>query len=120
MSSAIALSDRRHAEQIAVLRAELACAQAARGLVLSFGIAAVDGRLADGGLDSAGLHEIAAASATLSDDAAATLLAAGLAGRIASQSTFTLLRALPGFDLYAPGPGQDGPLRRDCRWEGVL
>src|SRR3546814_14851177 len=78
MSSAIALSDRRHAEQIAVLRAELACAQAARGLVLSFGIAAVDGRLADGGLDSAGLHEIAAASATLSDDAAATLFAAGL------------------------------------------
>src|SRR3546814_16604614 len=68
MSSAIALSDRRHAEQIAVLRAELACAQAARGLVLSFGIAAVDGRLADGGLDSAGLHEIAAASATLSED----------------------------------------------------
>src|SRR3546814_19561369 len=93
MSSAIALSDRRHAEQIAVLRAELACAQAARGLVLSFGIAAVDGRLADSGLDSAGLHEIAAASATLSDDAAATLFAAGIAGRFAGKSRLPVLRS---------------------------
>lgn len=108
MSSAIALSDRHHAEQIAVLRAELACAQAARGPVLSFGIAAVDDRLADGGLDSAGLHEIAAASATLSDDAAATLFAAGIAGRFASKSRFTVLWALTGFDLYAPGLEQVG------------
>src|SRR3546814_1588823 len=108
MSSAIALSDRAHAGHIAVRRDELACAQAARGLVLSFGIAAVDGRLADGGRDSAGLHEIAAASATLSDDAAATLFAAGIAGRFASKSRFTVLWALTGFDLYAPGLEQVG------------
>jgi protein ImuA len=96
------------AEQLAALRAQLACAQSARGPALPFGLAALDDRLADHGLDGAGLHEIAAATAALSDDAAATLFAAGIAARFAGQPGFTVLWALSKFDLYAPGLEQVG------------
>ena len=100
--------DRPSADQLAALRAQLAHAQGQRGPALAFGLAALDDRLVDHGLDGAGLHEIAAAFATLSDDAAATLFAAGIAARFASQPGFTVLWALSKFDLYAPGLEQVG------------
>ena len=97
------------AEQLAALRAELAGAQHARGPVLPFGVMELDSRLADGGLDGAGLHEVAAASPTLNDDAAATLFAAGTAARFAAErGRHTVLWALTRFDLYAPGLEQVG------------
>jgi protein ImuA len=103
-----ALSQRPRAEQIAALRAAVARAQTARGPVLAFGIDEIDDRLADRGLDGAGLHEIAAATSALGDDAAATLFAAGIAARFADRPGFTVLWALTRFDLYAPGLEQVG------------
>jgi len=100
--------DRPSADHLAALRAQLAQAQGQRGPALAFGLAALDDRLADHGLDGAGLHEVAAASAALSDDAAATLFAAGIAARFANQPGFTVLWALSKFDLYAPGLEQVG------------
>lgn len=94
-------------EQLDALRAKLTSARASRGPVLPFGVPMLDERLAFGGLDSAGLHEVAAASSRLSDDAAATLFAAGIAARFAS-SGFTVLWAVSRFDLYAPGLEQVG------------
>lgn len=100
--------ERPRAEQLAALRAELARAHSARGPVLAFGLSELDNRLADRGLDGTGLHEIAAASSALSDDAAATLFAAGIAARFADRPGFTVLWALTRFDLYAPGLEQVG------------
>lgn len=100
--------DRPCADQLAALRAQLAQAQSQRGPALAFGLAALDDRLADHGLDGAGLHEIAAATSALSADAAATLFAAGIAARFANQPGFTVLWALTRFDLYAPGLEQIG------------
>src|SRR3546814_18523656 len=51
--------------------------------------------------------EIAAASASWSDDAAATLFAAGIAARFAAPG-LSALWALTRFDLYAPGLEQAG------------
>ncbi len=99
---------RPSAETLAALRAEIACLRAARGNALGFGVAAVDERLADRGLDGSGLHEVAAASASLNDDAAATLFVAGIAARFASQPGFNVLWAVTAFDLYAPGLEQVG------------
>ena len=67
---------------------------------LSFGIAAVDEKLAAGGLLSAALHEIAGETAAFGDDAAATLFAAGIAAR-ASQGDVLWIMSRP--DLFAPG-----------------
>jgi protein ImuA len=75
---------------------------------MAFGLGALDDRLADHGLDVAGLHEIAAATASLNDDAAATLFAAGIAARLANRPGFTVLWAVTRFDLYAPGLEQVG------------
>lgn len=100
--------NRTRSDQLAALRAELTCAQENRAPALSFGIAPLDDRLADNGLDGAGLHEVAAASSELSDDAAATLFVAGIAARFASEPGFTILWALTRFDLYAPGLEQVG------------
>lgn len=108
MSATLPLPDRPSADQFASLRAELSRASEARGPALAFGIAAVDDRLADHGLDEAGLHEIAATTASLNDDAAATLFAAGIAARFASRPRRTVLWALSKFDLYAPGIEQVG------------
>jgi protein ImuA len=94
--------------QLAALRAQVASAGAVSAPVLSFGIAELDGRLADGGLHGAGLHEIAAASAALSDDAAATLFTTGIAARFSRLAGLTTLWALTRFDLYAPGIAQAG------------
>ncbi|WP_298670729.1 protein ImuA [uncultured Sphingomonas sp.] len=75
---------------------------------MPFGLAPLDDQLADYGLDGAGLHEIASATAALSDDAAATLFAAGIAARFADKPDSTVLWALTRFDLYAPGLEQAG------------
>lgn len=96
------------AEMLDALRAELAAARATRGPALAFGVPAIDERLADRGLDAAGLHEVAAASASLNEDAAATLFLAGIAARFAEQPDFTVLWAVTAFDLYAPGLEQVG------------
>jgi protein ImuA len=101
-------SDPPPATPLAALLAQLAQARAARGPALPFGIAELDERLADGGLDGAALHEVAAASATLNDDAAATLFIAGVAARFVSGQDFTAFWALTRFDLYAPGLEQVG------------
>jgi len=100
--------DRPSADQLAALRAQLAQAQGQRGPTLAFGVAEIDERLADHGLDGAGLHEMAAASAALGDDAAATLFAAGIAARFADRPGLTVLWALTRFDLYAPALEQVG------------
>jgi protein ImuA len=94
-------------EQIAALRAQVEASQASRGPVLPFGLSSIDERLADHGLDRHGLHEMAPASAALSDDAAATLFVAGLAARFAGGSG-NVLWALTRFDLYPPGLDQAG------------
>ena len=100
--------DRPPADQLAALRAQIAATHADRGPVLPFGIPELDDRLASHGLDSAGLHEIAAASTRLNDDAAASLFAAGIAARFASQPDLTVFWAVTRFDLYAPGLEQVG------------
>lgn len=96
------------ADQIASLRKALAAEHSSRGPALAFGVAELDDRLVDRGLDCHGLHEIAAASAALSDDAAATLFAAGIAARLAALGEAQVLWALTRFDLYAPGLEQAG------------
>lgn len=108
MSDTAALLPRPSAEQLAVLRAAIEQTQSARGPVLPFGISELDDRLTRGGLDGAGLHEIAGTTASWSDDAAATLFAAGIAARFAGKPGFTILWALTRFDLYAPGLEQVG------------
>ena len=99
---------RPSAEELALLRETVARVAAARGPVLPFGVGPLDHLLAGGGLDGAGLHEIAAASASWSDDAAATLFAAGIAARFAAAPGVSALWALTRFDLYAPGLEQAG------------
>ncbi len=99
---------RPSAEELALLRETVARVAAARGPVLPFGVGPLDHLLAGGGLDDAGLHEVAAASASWSDDAAATLFAAGIAARFAAAPGVSALWALTRFDLYAPGLEQAG------------
>jgi len=108
MSTLSPSSDRLRADQLATLRAGLSHERAPGSPPLPFGLSALDDRLADHGLNSAGLHEFAAASATLSDDAATTLFAAGIAARFASLPDLTVFWALTSFDLYAPGLEQVG------------
>lgn len=108
MISPAPIVDRSRAAEIEALRAEIAGVRAARGPALPFGLQEIDDRLADHGLDGAALHEIAGATASLNDDAAATLFLAGIAARFASRPGFTVLWALTKFDLYAPGLEQVG------------
>jgi protein ImuA len=83
-------------------------ARVERAPVLPFGIAEIDERLADRGLDTGGLHEMTAASASLNDDAAATLFLAGIAARLTQRPGATVFWAVTAFDLYAPGLEQVG------------
>jgi protein ImuA len=96
------------AEMLAALRAELAVVRTTRGPTLGFGLPEIDARLAEHGLDASGLHEIAAATASLNDDAAATLFLAGIAARFCDQPGFNVFWAVTAFDLYAPGLEQVG------------
>lgn len=100
--------DRPDAGQLAALRAQVASVHPALAPALAFGVAEIDDRLAARGLDGAGLHEVGAASASLNDDAAATLFVAGIAARFAAYPGYTVLWALTRFDLYAPGLEQVG------------
>jgi protein ImuA len=71
---------------------------------LPFGVEALDGRLAGGGLALGALHETAADRPGLSDDAAATLFVAGIAARLARAiPKGIVLWALARRDLFAPG-----------------
>jgi len=99
---------RPSAAELQALREAVSRVAAARGPVLPFGVGPLDHLLAGGGLDGASLHEIAAASASWSDDAAATLFAAGIAARFAAPPGLSALWALTRFDLYAPGLEQAG------------
>ena len=71
---------------------------------LPFGTEGIDSRLADGGLRLDALHEIAAASPDLGDDAAATLFMAGIAARAWGPVLWVVRRR----DLFAPGLYQAG------------
>ena len=98
---------RPHAAIVAELRESLKKV-AGDGLrrrpVLPFGIATIDERLATGGLRLDSLHEIAAASPSPSDDAAATLFMAGIAARAWGPVLWVVRRR----DLFAPGLYQAG------------
>jgi len=108
MNTAPSFPSRPSADQLATLREAVARVAAARGPALPFGVGPIDHLLAGGGLDGAGLHEIAGASASWSDDAAATLFAAGIAARFAAAPGVSALWAVTRFDLYAPGLEQAG------------
>lgn len=72
--------------------------------VLPLGVAEVDERLAGGGLAARALHEVAARSPDLADDASTTLFLAGLAGRKSqADDGGQVLWALARRDLFAPG-----------------
>jgi protein ImuA len=72
--------------------------------VLPFGISPIDSRLANGGLTLGALHEVAAASPGMGDDAAATLFMAGIAARAWGPVLWVVRRR----DLFAPGLYQAG------------
>lgn len=95
--------------QLEQLRAQIASVgaptRAADGL--PFGVDVLDTRLAGGGLSRTGLHEIAAGTASLADDAAATLFLAGVAARLCGAGG-TVIWAVTRFDLYSPGLEQVG------------
>lgn len=99
---------RPSAEQLAALRAQLIGVRGVRSAAMPFGVEEIDARLADRGIDGEGLHEFAADSAALGDDAATTLFTAGIAARFAAQQGVSILWALTRFDLYAPGLEQVG------------
>lgn len=96
------------ADPLAKLREAVAQTRGPSMPSLSFGIKVMDDRLATGGIDGAGLHEFAAASSRLNDDAAATLFLAGIAARFAADPERTVCWAMTAFDLYAPGLQQVG------------
>jgi protein ImuA len=110
MSAVPALSSSDRTRLLAKLRAQVASSETSSraGDALAFGIGPLDARLAGGGLDRAGLHEVTAASPTLGDDAAATLFAAGLGARFAGCPGAIAAWILTRFDLYAPGLEQAG------------
>ncbi len=71
---------------------------------LPFGMAAIDSRLADGGLRLDALHEVAAGTGDMADDCAATLFLAGIAARAWGPVLWVVRRR----DLFAPGLAQVG------------
>lgn len=91
----------------ASLREQLRAAETSsfrRRLVLPFGIETIDSRLTDGGFRLDSLHEIAGAGAHEDDECAATLFAAGLAGRAWGPILWVVRRR----DLFAPRVAQAG------------
>jgi len=81
--------------------------------MLPFGVRALDDRLAGSGLRAGALHEVAARSCSLVDNAAATLFLAGIAAREAAGTGGPVLWASCRNDLYAPGLAQAGLLSAD-------
>ncbi|NYT40987.1 protein ImuA [Sphingomonas sp. R-74633] len=108
MQTVAALAETDRARLLAELKARIAMPVASSAPLLPFGVEAIDARLGGGGLDGGGLHEVAAASPTLGDDAAATLFAAGAAARFAGDPNASVAWTLTRFDLYAPGLEQAG------------
>lgn len=90
------------------LRAEVrvieSAGRARTNQALPFGVAEMDSCLAHGGLLRGAPHDISGASASLADDAAATLFAAGIAARLLGPVLWVLGRQ----DLFAPGLAQAG------------
>lgn len=76
--------------------------------VLPFGVPELDRRLGAGGLRAGALHEVAALTVSLVDDAAATLFLAGIAAREAANGGGPVVWASCRTDLYAPGLAQAG------------
>lgn len=95
-------------EILSLLRESVAHARPVHGPALGFGVEGLDDRLADGGVDGSALHEVAPATPSLSDDAAATLFVAGIAARFAAAADARVLWVVGRFDLYAPGLEQAG------------
>lgn len=93
---------------LAALRASIASAELAETSTLPFDVAEMDERLAHGGLAQRALHEVAGASPSLSDDAAATLFLAGAAARFAASTKRNVLWVVACTDLFAPGLEQAG------------
>jgi protein ImuA len=106
--SASPFPDSRLAALRAQVRALESAGRPAAGAALPFGIAEVDGRLAEGGLARGALHEAAPAGAALGDEAAATLFLAAAAARFAIAADGQVLWALARRDLFAPGLAQAG------------
>ena len=73
-----------------------------------FGLEDLDGRLMGAGLRAGALHEAAALTCSLVDDAAATLFFAGIAAREARSAAAPVLWISCRNDLYAPGLEQAG------------
>jgi hypothetical protein len=89
------------------LRAEIAKIEAGGRVgkgVLPFGVAELDGRLPDGGLQLGALHEVAGGGTGAVDGAASALFAAGLAARTLGQILWCVTRT----DLFAPALFQAG------------
>jgi protein ImuA len=100
------------AERLATLREEVRAITATThrdGVrpVLPFGVETLDERIAEGGLLTGGLHEIAGATSAIADDAAATLFVAGIAARAGGEQA-NILWAFGRRDLFAPGLAQAG------------
>lgn len=95
-------------EILSLLRESVAQARPHHAPALGFGVAEMDGRLADCGIDGSALHEVAPTAASLSDEAAATLFVAGIAARFAAAAGAPVLWVVGRFDLYAPGLEQAG------------
>ena len=72
--------------------------------VLPFGVASLDGRLADQGLRLDALHEVASRGSGWGDEAAAVLFAAGITARTRGD----VLWVVRSRDLFAPGLYQAG------------
>lgn len=108
MHQALPLSAKPDGARLAELRAQVASAASVGDRHIPFGVPELDGKLVGEGLNVAGLHEFAAASSTLCDDAATTLFAAGIAARAASAGDLSVLWILTKFDLFAPGLEQVG------------
>ena len=76
--------------------------------IMPFGIPVLDDRLASRGLRAGALHEVAAQSCSMVDDAAATLFLTGIAAREAAHTGRPVLWVSCRNDLYAPGLEQAG------------
>ena len=106
-SAALRSAPLAHAAIVAELRESLKKVERdglRRRPILPFGIGAIDGKLATTGLRLDSLHEVAAASPSPSDDAAATLFMAGIAARAWGPVLWVVRRR----DLFAPGLFQAG------------
>lgn len=107
MSRVVSMAKALRLERLRTEVREIVAAGKDPAAVLPFGLATLDDRLANGGLANAGVHEAAGASGGYSDDAAATLFLAGIAGRRAWKRG-TILWVVARRDLFAPGLAQAG------------